>query len=307
LSNENPFIRLPAKAPDIERTPWPIISNAMETEDPRVGIVLANFNTRCLTAQLVFSLCRVLGRSEFVEIVVVDNASTDGSPELLEALHDASLIHLIRNRSQRYHGPALTQGISWLARRQHTVAAHQRVDYVWVLDSDVIVLRRETVRDALRLFKRSGAAAVGQKTGDPTYDRLLRHNPEMLHPCSLMLDPAHIWRQPIPPFIEDGAPSTALQVAADEQGLRLVQFPFIEDGYLPHLGRGTLREVAGRNDTNNRYYEWAVDHRDYHFAGRAEGAKRLAAFASVFDTEVGELTPAGLVAACLQSTILSLG
>ena len=175
---------------------------------------MASFNTRRLTAQLVFSLYRLLGRGEFAQIVVVDNASTDGSRELLDALHEAGLIHLIRNRTQRYHGPALTQGISWLARRQCTVAAHERLDYVWVLDSDVIVLRPDTVRDALRLFRRSDAAAVGQKTGDPTYDRLLRHNPEMLHPCSLMLDPARIWIDPIPPFLEDGAPPTALQVAA---------------------------------------------------------------------------------------------
>jgi glycosyltransferase involved in cell wall biosynthesis len=37
--------------------------------------------------------------------VVVDNGSTDGSRELLNALHAAGLIHLIRNRNKRYHGP----------------------------------------------------------------------------------------------------------------------------------------------------------------------------------------------------------
>jgi hypothetical protein len=57
----------------------------------------------------------------------------------------------------------------------------------------------------------------------------------MLDPCSLTIDPAHIWRAPIPPFIEDGAPSTALQIAADECGLDLVGFPFFESGYLLHL------------------------------------------------------------------------
>jgi glycosyltransferase involved in cell wall biosynthesis len=266
----------------------------------RVGIVVANFNTRRLIAQLVFSLYRLLGRREFARIVVVDNASTDGSREVLDALHGAQLIHLIRNRSQRYHGPALTQGISWLARRQRTVVARERLDYVWVLDSDVIVLRRDTVRDALRLFRRSGAAAVGQKTGDPAYSRLLRHNPEMLNPCALMIDPVRIWRDPIPPFLEDGAPSTALQVAADEQGLCLAEFPFIEEGYLLHLGRGTLREIADRGDADNRYYDWAVDHREYHFGGQADGPRRLDVFTAMFDAEVGDLTPDRLVAACLR-------
>jgi glycosyltransferase involved in cell wall biosynthesis len=294
-----------ATAPGIRRTPWPVGSTEGDSNRRRVGVVIANFNTRRLVAHLVFSLYRLLGRTEFAAVVVVDNASTDGSRELLNALHGAGLVHVIRNRSQRYHGPALTQGISWLARRQQAVAADDRLDYVWVLDSDVIVLRHDTVREALNLLERSNAAAVGQRMGDPTYDRLLRNNPEMLNPCSLMLDPERIWRQPIPPFVEDGAPSTALQVAADEHGLPLVAFPFVEDGYLLHLGRGTLHEVAEGNETSNRYYEWAVDHRDYHFAGQANGAQLLADFVRLFDSEVGDLTPPSLVTACLWSDLVS--
>jgi glycosyltransferase involved in cell wall biosynthesis len=296
-----------AATPAIKRTAWPIGSEAEACDGRHVGIVVANFNTRRLIAQLVFSLYRLLGRNEFAQIVIVDNASTDGSSELLNALHHAQLIHLIGNRSQRYHGPALTQGISWLARRQRGLPADERLDYVWVIDSDVIVLRRDTVRDALRLLEESDAAAVGQKTGDPAYDELLRHNPEMLDPCSLMLKPARIWRDPIPPFVEDGAPSTALQVGADAQGLRLVAFPFVEGGYLLHLGRGTLREVADRNETTNRYYKWAVDHRDYHFAGKADGAELLASFTKLFDAEVGDLKPDRLAAGCLRPGILGLG
>jgi hypothetical protein len=128
----------------------------------------------------------------------------------------------------------------------------------------------------------------------------------MLNPCTLMLDPARIWQPPIPPFLEDGAPATALQVAADERGFRLVQFPFIEDGYLLHLGRGTLREVADGKDSSNRYYDWALGHRDYHFAGNANGARLLTAFGEVFDAEVGDLTPAGLLAACGRPQLLSV-
>ena len=292
-------------ARDVRRTSWPPAAHS-RGERTGVGIVVANFNTRRLVAHLIFSLHRLLGRSEFAHLVVVDNASTDGSRELLNALHRAGLIHLIRNRRQRYHGPALTQGISWLARRQRIVAASEQLDYVWVLDSDVIVLRHDTVRKVLEVFERSDAAAVGQKVGDPAYNHLLRHNREMLHPCSLMLDPSRIWRPLLPPFLEDGAPATALQVAADESGLRLVDFPFVEDGYLLHLGRGTLREVAAAGDTINRYYDWAVDHRDYHFAGQANGAELLRAFVDLFNTEVHSLTPERLVQGCLQPQLLTL-
>ena len=292
-------------ARDTRRVPWPLSSGPARSRR-RVGIVVANFNTRRLIAQLVFSLYRLLGRSEFAQLVIVDNASTDGSRELLNALHAAGLIHLIRNRSQRYHGPALTQGISWLARRQRNVGAHDRLEYVWVLDSDVIVLRPDAVRDALEVFKQAGAAAVGQKMGDPVYNRLLRHNREMLDPYSLMLDPARIWRRPIPPFLEDGAPATALQITADERGHRLVGFPFIEDGYLLHLGRGTLRAVAEAGVTSNRYYDWAVDHREHHFSGQANGSQLLHAVSDLFDDEVGDLTPEHLVAACLRLDPLTI-
>src|SRR2546428_13181341 len=111
---------------DVRRTSWPSGTRS-GGERKRVGIVVANFNTSRLIAHLVFSLYRLLGRSEFAQLVVVDNASTDGSLELLDALHGAALIHLIRNRRQRYHGPALTQAISWLVPRQRQGDPRERL------------------------------------------------------------------------------------------------------------------------------------------------------------------------------------
>jgi glycosyltransferase involved in cell wall biosynthesis len=267
------------------RTPWPERLSGNRS----VGIVVASFNTRRLVGQLVFSLYRLLGGDQFSELVVVDNASTDGSRELLAALHRARLVHLIRNRTQRYHGPALTQGVSWLARRQRPV------DHVWVLDSDVVILRSDTISDPLAAARRHPAALVGQKLGDDAYNDLLRNNPEMLNPCSLLFDPSRVWRDPIPPFLEDGAPATALQIAADACGLRLLDFPFVEDGYLLHLGRGTLRELARSADTANRYYEWALGHQEPHFGGQKGAADLYRDFGDRFDAEVGELTPENLV------------
>jgi glycosyltransferase involved in cell wall biosynthesis len=263
-------------------------------------VVVANYNTRLLIAQLLFSLYRLLGRDQFSQLVVVDNASRDGSGELLAAMHREGLIHLIRNRKQRYHGPALTQGVSWLARSQRSCAG-PRVDFVWVLDSDVVVLRPDTARDAVEAARRLDAAAVGQRLGDAGYDRLLRHNPEMLDPCSMMFDPRRIWRDPIPPFLEDGAPATALQVGADARGLRLSAFPFVEDAYLLHLGRGTLGQVARSGDTGNRYYKWALDHQVPHFAGHERGPELHQAFCDRFEAEVGDLNPENLVHACLTA------
>ena len=288
------------------RATWPRTSGHADDGGSRLAIVVVNFNTARLISQLLFSLYRILGRSEFASVVVVDNGSTDGSREILESLAAARLIHLLPNADQQYHGPALTQGISWLAERQGSATPPDRIRYVWTLDSDVVVLRRETARDALRAFDGTGAAAVGQSQDNPVTSRAMRNNPSMLSPFSLILDPARIWQPSIPPFVEDGAPATAMQVAADADGLRLVSFPFVEDGYLIHLGRGTLKSIAESRDTTNRYYEWAAGHNEPYYMGQEGASSLYGRFCALFDAEVGDLTPERVTAACSASDLLSL-
>jgi glycosyltransferase involved in cell wall biosynthesis len=285
------------------RTMWPHTSDGGR---PRLAIVAVNFNTARLISQLLFSLHRILGRSEFATVVVVDNGSTDGSREILEALAAARLIELVANAEQQYHGPGLTQGVSWLADRQEGVAPADRVRYVWTLDSDIVVLRRDTARDALGALAGTGAAAVGQSQDNPVTRRAMRNNPSMLSPFSLVLDPVQLWQPSIPPFVEDGAPATSMQLAADADGLRLVSFPFVEDGYLIHLGRGTLRSIAESRDTANRYNEWAAGHNEPYYMGQEGAAALYERFCQRFDDEVGELTPDRVTAACGASGLIGL-
>jgi hypothetical protein len=284
----------------LERTDWPPRRPRAAGERASVGIVVANFNTCQLIAGLVFSLYRLLGPAEFSQLVIVDNASADGSRELLEALERAGLITLIRNSDQRYHGPALTQGISWLARRQSMVAPRHQLDYVWLLDSDVIVLRPDTVRDAVAVLERPNVGAVGERAYDPWRQHSL------LQLFSLMLDPALIWRTPLPPFLEDGSPSAALQVAAETSGLRLVGFPFLGERYVLHIGRGTLREIAHNRDTDNRYHDWATGHRDYHYSGDPAGPQLHHEFNQLLASEAGDLNPVALADACRKPGLLTL-
>jgi hypothetical protein len=200
----------------------------------------------------------------------------------------------------------LTQGVSWLAERQSFAEPSDQLDYVWLLDSDVVVLRSDTVSDVLAKFDNSDVAAVGRRVADPIFDRLVRHSRGTLHPSSLVFDPARIWRPPIPPFVESGTPAVPLQVGADAQGLRLAEFPFVEEGYLIHLGRGTLRQVADLADKTNRYYEWASDHREYHFAGQSHASETYDRFSELFAAVVGDLSSDRLVEACQESRRLTI-
>lgn len=277
------------------RVPWPVAAGGSDTGG-RVAIVVVNYETRLLVAQLLFSLYRILGRDQFASVVVVDNGSRDGSPEVLRALHEAGLIHLIANRRQRYHGPALNQALSWLARRQRSVAAGERIDYVLLLDSDVLVLRRDAVSDAVAFMQESGAAVSGEIYQHPDAEPLVQLN-------SLMLNPAELWRRRFPPFLDDGDPARALQLAALDAGLRVERFPFLHHSYILHVGSGTLDRIAQTDQVENRFYDWAVTHREPHYTNHPLGPRLREAVIAAFDSDVADDSAAALVAACQRTDL----
>src|SRR5690349_15157914 len=139
---------------------WP--SDGQLGAAERVGVVMVSSNTIAVTAQAVYALLRTI-RTPQVRLVVVDNASTDGSAQLLAALAKAGVCELIANSDQRYHGPALTQAMDHLAATQ---TGERRVAAVWVLDSDCIVLRSDTLSAGVELMTNTGAGMVGQWSVD---------------------------------------------------------------------------------------------------------------------------------------------
>jgi hypothetical protein len=278
------------------RVPWPAEAARSATGD-RVAAVVVNYGTRRLTAQLIYSIYRIVGPDRFAAIVVVDNGSRDGSVEMLDALERAGLVHAIRNRRHRYHGPGINQGISWLARRQQTVEAAERIDFVWVLDSDVLLLRRPVVEDAVATLRRTGAAILGQRFEQGGEDR------ELVALSTLMLDPSQVWRPPFPPFLDDGAPSRALQQAVLADLLHINDFPFLHHSYALHLGSGTLDQIAGRGERRNRFYRYSLDHREPHYNEHPLGSRLRAAVLAHYDRDVGGEDAAALARACLEPSL----
>src|SRR6266436_1143899 len=93
---ERARIRVAAMPAKWLREPWPPRLPGAASPG-KVAIVTVNYNTAERLAHLLFSLYRILGRDQFHSIVVVDNASSDSSRQLLHALHRAGLVEVILN------------------------------------------------------------------------------------------------------------------------------------------------------------------------------------------------------------------
>jgi glycosyltransferase involved in cell wall biosynthesis len=273
------------------RTTWPCGDS--KGLDGRPGIVVVNYNTRRLIAQLIYSLYRTLQPSTF-RLVVVDNGSTDGSAALLSAIAAAGLCDLIANPTNRYHGPGLNQGVSYLAEATQRDAAVP-ISHVWLLDSDCVVMRPDALSAPCGVMRATGAALVGQR-GYDTADA-----EELLGLHSLLIDPAQVWQPTIQPFQDHGLPSEALQRSCAEAGLLAVDFPYTRGGYIIHIGRGSLRAIVERGDRANSHYEWATTHHEPHFALEADAPATYTRFQAAFARDVPTLDTATLIRACRRS------
>jgi glycosyltransferase involved in cell wall biosynthesis len=259
-----------------------------------VAVITVNHNTRLLMAQLIYSLCARLG-NQFSQLIVVDNASTDGSRELIERLSDSRLCELIANHEQLYHGPALNQAMNRLAERQTVSSPEELIDYVWVLDSDCVVIRADTLSEATHSLQRTGAALAGQASANQW------HAEETIGLYSLLFDPSRVWRDPIAPFEDSGEPSLSLQLGAAAAGLSRAEFPFTSGGYVVHLGRSTLAGVLSRGETDNKFYEWAVNHHEPHFNTEPGAVDLYRAFQAEFAAACGDpKSDDAIVRACAE-------
>lgn len=269
--------------------PWPIETDPVKTPGA-TAIVVVSYNTQELVTQLIWTIHRALGPDGFARILVVDNASTDGSREILRALAEEGLIDLIALDRNIYHGPALNAAFDHLARTCDE--GGPPIDAVWVLDSDCVVLRPDVLSVATAAMTETNAAIAGQ----PIWDEW---NGGTFGLHSLLIDPAQVWRHPIVPFEEHGEPSKHLQESVIAAGLTMTPFPFTADRHIVHLGRGTLAQVAGAEERDNRYFAWAEDHHAPHFTEEPGAEQAYAEIHAAFQEDVPslDLDPGTVVAA----------
>jgi len=121
----------------------------MEVNGLKLTIIIISYNTKELLRNCIKSIYENIDNIVF-EIIVVDNASTDGSPEMVENVFKNTI--LIKNNTNDGFAKANNQAI--------TIA---NGDYILLLNSDTIV-RKNTVQPLVDFMKMHiKAAAVGPK------------------------------------------------------------------------------------------------------------------------------------------------
>lgn len=266
---------------------WPISTT---TEPPR-GVIVAtvNYNTKEHIAHLLWSLYRFLG-DELRSIVVVDNGSTDGSLELLQAMATVDLCELIVNQQNAHHGPALSQAISYIAGSYQPQTGPR--PWLWLLDSDCMIAHENAAQHAIRAAHAANASLIGEAYWN-------RWNAvEQFAGYSLLLDPAHVWRAEVGSIPDGGDPIGDFEKACRANGLSTLSFPFVKEGYLIHVGRSTLAAVHERHETANPLYEWAKEHHEPHFQELPHAQARYAELVAEFNREVPNLHVDALIRSC---------
>ena len=121
-----------------------------------LSIVIVNYNTRQLLLDCIGSIQQHAG-SLSIEVIVVDNASADGSTDAVRAQYPAA--KLLANTTNRYFSAANNQGIAAAAGR-----------YVLILNPDTVI-RGETLRQLVAYMEqheRVGAATTTMYFPDNT-------------------------------------------------------------------------------------------------------------------------------------------
>lgn len=120
------------------------------TSPPDVSIVVVSYNTRELLRACLRSIAERGARRVAHEVIVVDNASRDGSAEMVA--REFPQVKLIRNRDNVGFAAASNQGARASCGR-----------YVLLLNSDTEVL--DGALDRLVIFARESSTAAKQPAG----------------------------------------------------------------------------------------------------------------------------------------------
>lgn len=217
-----------------------------------ITALIVNYRTLELTARCVESL---LAHYPRLELLLVDNGSGDASTSYIQGMAARyANIAAILNPCNRFHGPALDQGLRAARSRR-----------VLTLDSDCEVLEAGFLEAMSALFDEdarlyaAGELAQVNRFGYPVPPARGRPMPYVQPRCMLLDRDKYATLEP---FTHHGAPGLRNMRAALRRGCRLLDFPV--QAYVSHLGRGTCAQYG---------YGLGLRHKIEHLLNRAWGAR----------------------------------
>lgn len=197
-----------------------------------VTALVVNYKTLDLTRRAIGTL-----REHYphLRLVVIDNGSWDDSTAFLgEVARADPYVDAVFNARNRYHGPALDQGIRLAS-----------TPYVFTLDSDCEVREGGFLEAMLGLFTREAVYAVGEiaykNRFGYTYGYGETAQPEKrgripyIQPYAMLIARSTYLR--LRPFIHHGAPCIKNMQHAKRLGYAVVPFPVHR--YVVHHAEGT--------------------------------------------------------------------
>lgn len=203
-----------------------------------ITVLIVNYKTRDYTRRAIESVRQYYAD---VALIVIDNGSKDESAEFLRELKQRdSNACVVINDNNRYHGPAMDQGIRLAT-----------TPYIFTLDSDAEVIKGGFLEQMTELFRDQSVYAVGELRyknrfgytyGYVTSDGHTAHaNPEnrrripYVHPYAMLLDRTKYGR--LHPFVHHGAPCLKNMRDAKRVGYLVRHFPI--GGFVIHHLEGT--------------------------------------------------------------------
>lgn len=164
-----------------------------------------------------------------VPLLLIDNGSADDSTAYIRQVAATTpRVQCLLNPRNLFHGPALDQGIR-----------HCATPYVFLLDSDCLVLQTGFLEQMRQILEQRGAYAVGrlQTKNRFGYDVLPGTQGAIPYgdPHALLLRKSIYLL--LPPFVHHGAPGLQNMRQAWRRQQPVVAFPIHQ--FVQHLGRGT--------------------------------------------------------------------
>lgn len=126
------------------------------TTTAKILIIIVTWNKKDYVISLLNSLSSISFPRNQLNILVIDNASTDGTVAALEA--EFKNIQIIRNTENLGGTGGFNTGLAWAFKQDES-----RYDYLWLLDNDVVV-HKNALSELVALLDKNPDIAIAGST-----------------------------------------------------------------------------------------------------------------------------------------------